>query len=165
MIIYLFIVLFMNIYFTWSLWWYISLDSVLGSYSMISINYLSLCSAHRHLASLALIYILRNLSKPKYVNNSLSDCVSLSQTLTLRLCLALTLSLSVSLCVSHSDFHRRPPSLCLSPTDCHSNLSHWLHTPAHSGHLSLSAVLLVTCTLSVHCSDHSTLWCTFQYVI
>jgi len=68
----------MNIYFTWSLWWYISLDSVLGSYSMISINYLSHCSAHRHLASLALSYILRNIPKPKYVNNSLSLTVSLS---------------------------------------------------------------------------------------
>ena len=159
MIIYLFIVLFMNIYFTWSLWWYISLDSVLGSYSMISINYLSLCSAHRHLASLTEVLLLC-LS----LTLTLSDSVSLSQTLTLRLCLALTLSLSVSLCVSHSDSHRRPPSLCLSPTDCHSNLSHWVHTPAHSGHLSLSAVLLVTCTLLVHRTDHSTLWCTFQYV-
>ena len=132
MIIYLFIVLFMNIYFTWSLWWYISLDSVLGSYSMISINYLSLCSAHRHLASLALIYILRNLSKPKYVNNSLSDCVSLSQTLTLRLCLALTLSLSVSLCVSHSDSHRRPPSLWLRLSQTVTTTFHTECIPLHT---------------------------------
>ena len=127
MIIYLFIVLFMNIYFTWSLWWYISLDSVLGSYSMISINYLSHCSAHRYLASLWL-------------------CFSLSDTHTQTVSRSDTLPLSVSLCLSL----RLPQKTSLTVSLSH-RLSqqpyHWVHTPAHSGHLVLSAVLLVTCTL------------------
>lgn len=153
----------MNIYFTWSLWWYISLDSVLGSYSMISINYLSHCSAHRHLASLSLrCFFCVSLW------HSLSLTGSLSQTLTLWQCLSVSLPLTPT-----EDFYilrnkRKPKyanTLCLSPTDCHSNLSHWVYTSTHSGPLLPSAVFLVTCTLLVHCSDHSILDVHFQYVI
>ena len=85
----------MNIYFTWSLWWYISLDSVLGSYSMISINYLSLCSAHRHLASLWGTPFV-SLSD----THSLWLCLSLSDTHTQTVSRSDTLPLSVSLCLS-----------------------------------------------------------------
>ena len=93
MIIYLFIVLFMNIYFTWSLWWYISLDSVLGSYSMISINYLSHCSAHRHSHSdcVSLWHSpsqCLSVSLTQTPTEDLPHCVSLPQTVTTTLSLS-----------------------------------------------------------------------------